>query len=222
MKSYCKHLLRLSLIVILFFAVNSDTKAQLGFKNVTFLSQDTLSYGDTITVSASLFNYDAVAFSGLVQYRTFINGDSTQVLFPDTASYSIPANSGQQVSFRIPVKTPLFKIGPDVVIIWPYSAKPPYNSISKTVFVRYHLGVNDALENSFTAYVQGNTLKLDFGDSKEDAQRVRIYSLIGSILYENSNHIPLEIPLHETQSGIYLCEILWKNNTRKVVRFLLD
>lgn len=222
MKSYCKHLFRLSLFIVLLFAVNSDTKAQLGFKNVTFSSPDTLSFGDSIYISASLFNYDTVGFVGRVQFRTFINADSTQVIFPDTASYVIPANSGKSVFFSIPVNAPLFKIGPDVVIIWPYSAKPPKDNITKTIFVRYHLGIDDEIANSFTAYIRGSTLKLDLGDSKENAQRVRIYSLIGSILYENTGRIPLEIPLQDKQSGIYLCEILWKNNTRKVVRFLLD
>jgi len=222
MKSYCKHLFRLSLFIVLLFAVNSDTKAQLGFKNVSFLSQDTLSFGDTVYVSASLFNYGAVPFFGKVRFSTWVNSDSTQVLFPDTASYSIPANSGTGVFFSIPVKPPQFKAGPDVVIIWPISTSPTKDSISKTIFVRYPLHTDDEIANSFTAYIQGTTLKLDLGDSKENAQRVRIYSLIGSVLYENTGNIPLEIPLQEKQSGIYLCEILWKNNTRKVVRFLLE
>lgn len=222
MKSYRKLLIKLSLFIVLLFAVNSDTKAQLGFKNVSFSSPDTLSFGDSIYISASLFNYDTVGFAGRVQFRTFINADSTQVIFPDTASYFIPANSGQNVFFSIPVSAPLFKIGPDVVIIWPYSAKPPKDNISKTVFVRYPLGVANEIADNFTAHWQGNTLKLDLGDSKENAQRVRIYALIGSVLYENTGNIPLEIPLQEKQSGIYLCEILWKNNTRKVVRFLLE
>lgn len=222
MKSYRKLLFRLSLFIVLLFAVNSDTKAQLGFKNVSFSSPDTLNFGDSIYISASLFNYDTAGFAGRVQFRTFINADSTQVIFPDTASYFIPANSGQNVFFSIPVSAPLFKIGPDVVIIWPYSAKPPKDNISKTVFVRYHLGVANEIADNFTAHWQGNTLKLDLGDSKEKAQRVRIYSLIGTTIYENTLQIPLEIPLSEKTTGIYLCEILWKNNTRKVVRFLID
>lgn len=224
MKSYSKHIFRISLIIVLFLVTNRESKAQLGFKNVTFISQDTLHFADTVKVSASLFNYDtaAVGFSGPVKFMATVNGVLTSTILPDSNTFTLPPLTGTTLLFTIPVSSPLFKVGPDVVIIWPYSAKPAHDSIVKTVFVQYHLGIESETQNNFTAHLQGNILKLDLGDSPENAQRVRIYSLIGSVLYENSGRIPLEIPLQDKQPGIYMCEILWKSNVRKVVRFLVN
>lgn len=216
-------LIRITTLLLFWVAIANSSKAQIGFTNVSFTSQDTLQFGDTVFVNAQLYNYDtAVAFNGLVNFTARVNGAQTSSLLPDTATLSIPPKSGVSIFMRLPVSSPLFKVGPDVVIIWPYSTVPSRDTIRKTVWVRYPLALQDEKSNTFTAYIRGSTLKLDLGDSKEQVQRVRIYSLIGSVIYENAGRVPFEIPLQDHQPGIYMCEILWKNNTRKVVRFLLN
>ena len=151
------------------FSVVEKTAAQpkgLGIINPQ-LQDSTVIAGDSMVITGTLFNFDStLAFDGNINFK--LNLNSRDILYgeieiiQDSLRYSIPANSGVAFRVVIPVDLPDFKVGPNVVIIWPISNRPYIDSVTEIVNVIDPTSIAEEknFKNSLTAVMDDGNIRI--------------------------------------------------------------
>ncbi|HLP51714.1 MAG TPA: T9SS type A sorting domain-containing protein [Chitinophagales bacterium] len=164
------------------------------------------------------FNYtiDSAGAGSPIQY-TDTNGTSglnyfivTDTIFgQDSVDIGITVNAGE----------PRFKSGPSVVVIWPIRSNGDIagNQLSFVVNVLDPAGVEEAGETKLRAFRWENNLLIQ-RQAGVQLNRLRIFDILGrEILNKQNPADTTSLPLDN--HGVYIAEITYNNNIRKVFRF---
>ena len=202
--------------------------AQTGFsftKNTA--TPDTVSLGTDIPFTASIQNDTGSLFAGVITFEYTIDGDTTAITVSDTSSglefsplFTI-LNSGDSAvsSMILHVKGPRFQVGPSVVVIWPKANNASaLDSIVFNLFILPPTGLVTTADDKMRVFVSDKFLHIESAPETE-LKRVRIMDISGKELLVQL--LPAHpIPLPEMYAGVYLAEITYNNNQRKVLRFV--
>lgn len=216
------------LIGLLWIAKFSCSQNSLALTVVT-VSDTAPALGDEILVFANLQNTDtSKVFSGIVNFEI---ANTTQNLNNSNILSSPPYN-GTQITldpkekipalFTVKVDEQYFKAGPDIIVIWPLTTLPPTDSVRIPITIHQTLGVEGLTKNKHYLTVSGNVLSIhNAGNANNDLKQVRIFDLSGQLLLqqnndENNNGVNIDT----LPRGMFICELLYNNNKRSVLKFL--
>jgi hypothetical protein len=177
------------------FYLSTEVKAQKGLslslQNYTVQpSNGIVSFGYTITISATLKNNDSTAFAGSIDFG--LRNSIQELSFNDTvfnkpfySGDSIQLNGGESVPtlFSIQIETPYFIAGPDVVVVWPISNVTFSDSVLINLLIEDPTGIEGQLIHKNDIQVFGDYILLPENDFKQ----VRIYNNSGSLLWEQNS-----------------------------------
>ena len=208
------------------FCLSTEVKAQnglsLSLQNYTVQpSNGIVSFGYTITISATLTNNDSSSFTGFVDFglRNSLLELSNNSIFskPFYSGDSIQLNGGESVPtlFSLQIDTPYFIAGPDVVVVWPISNVTFSDSVLINLLIEDPTGIEEQFIHKNDIQVFDYILL-----PEKDFKQVRIYNYSGSLLWEqNSSTLP-QIPIDFLPQGFYLLEAISATKQRIVKKFV--
>lgn len=216
---------KLGLLVAVLFCIQW-ADAQIGlriYKNDFTPSSVTL--GDSFTFNAIIRNDSNSVFNGPIGFAYKIDTaaatavpSSISGLQFDTVGVSL--NPGDTVlnSITVHVSGPQFMVGPSVVVIWPIATgTQALDSLILNINVLMPMSVADIDEHNIKAYIINNSLMVQ-AEHEIQLKQVRIYDILGrEILNQRNPSAAILLPV--MGSGVYLTEIIYNNNQRKVFRF---
>ena len=185
----------------------------------------TAALGDTFLLNVAV-RADTIAptFNGFGGFVYSINGitdfnDTTTIkgiaFIPDT----LLAGDSIIRQLKVNVTGPAFIVGPSVVVIWPIA----FNSYARDS-LRYLFEVTDM--GVGIQEIDKNTLRIATLDTKlwiikapeTTLNRVRIYNILGEKIIDTESSSET-IALPALSAGVYVAEISYDNNQRKVFKF---
>lgn len=191
---------------------------------------DTAFYNDSYTFSVFLHNYDSSAFQGYVgiHFRTdSVNGSSGtfigpfQIFIGPDSFASIPING-------FAFDTSFFKMGGNVVVVWPVSSGLPEITMTDTFYTYVHIagtaGIFDySSEDAVHIYpVPANdVLFLPQNIAENSIEHLRIIDMLGRTKYYSDKTVT-SINTSFFEQGVYFIEIKMKNKTPKVSKFVIS
>jgi hypothetical protein len=106
-------------------------------------------------------------------------------------------------------------------VVWPICNGPIADSIviNFTVKALDPTGVSNPKDDGFSYAVTNTRILLRNSNNTTEFKQVRIYNLLGQDVYHMQGGSITEIPLPSLASGVYLCELLMADNTRRVIKF---
>lgn len=209
------------------FYLSTEVKAQnglsLSLQNYTVQpSNGIVSFGYTITISATLTNNDSSSFTGFVDFglRNSLLELSNNSIFskPFYSGDSIQLNGGESVPtlFSLQIDTPYFIAGPDVVVVWPISNVNFNDSVLINLLIEDPTSIEEQLIHKNDIQVFGDYILLPENNFKQ----VRIYNYSGSLLWEQNFAASLHIPIDFLPQGFYLLEAVSATKQRIVKKFV--
>jgi hypothetical protein len=192
----------------------------------TIENGDSINLGYTITINAQVTNFDSVPFEGLLNFglrNTHENLTSTGVFQrPVYAGRNISLNPHETVPavFGVHISPQYFTPGPDVVVVWPICSQ----QVGDSIVINFKIldpatAINDEQADIVSYAIIGNKIILESASQYNPIKQVRLYNMLGQQLLNQRYAGINEIQLPELPKGIYLCELIGSNNTRKVIRF---
>jgi hypothetical protein len=197
--------------------------------NVITVSDSAPALGDEILVFANLQNTDtANSFTGVVNFEIangFQNLSGSNILSaPPYNGTQITLNPKEEIPalFTVRVDEQYFKVGPDIIVIWPMTTLPPKDSIRIPITIHQALGIEWLTQNKPHLSVNGNQLMIQSGvTANNELKQVRIFNLTGQLLLQQSSEEKnISIGIDELPRGLFVCELLYSNNKRNVMKFV--
>ncbi|MCW5909229.1 MAG: T9SS type A sorting domain-containing protein [Chitinophagales bacterium] len=194
--------------------------------NFTIQNDTAVNLGYTITINAQLTNTDTAVFSGQLDFGL---RNSTQILTqagifkkPPYSNNTIILNPGETVPaiFSVKIDDQYFAPGPDVVVVWPISTKPVTDSILIELNIASPTAIYNEPEVKFDYFVYSDKIVLHNLPAHIMVKQVRIYNLFGQLVDGAAPGFANEIPIGNIPKGIYFCEMLMADRSRKVIKFL--
>lgn len=201
--------------------------SSIGFGATTY-SQDTLRIGDTLRIYTYIKNYDTNAYNSTLSFKLKINGiqNVNPNLFPNPVQ-------GQQLNLApgdslaatmIVVITPsYFLVGPDILVVWPYPTDGDiaHDSLIKQIYVLdYGTGINDGDKGEFIrTWLQNGDFHIYTDGIDIDVNHVSFYNLYGEQVMNSPASNNTSIPFGNLPSGLYIAEIVYNGNQKKLVKF---
>lgn len=178
-------------------------------------------YNDSLTDYIGVFDFN---------YTIDSAGAGAPVLYTDTngasgLNYAIVSDTifgkdSVDIGITVNAGEPRFKTGPSVVVIWPIRTNGTIagNQLTFSVLVMDPAGVEEPGEAKVRAFKWENNLMIQ-RQAGVQLNRLRIFDILGREILNKQNptdntHMPLE------NHGVYLAEITYNNNQRKVFRFV--
>lgn len=215
-------------IGLLFIATTGFSQSSLRLSVIT-VSDSAPALGDEILVFANLQNTDtANSFTGVVNFE-IANGIQN---LSGNNILSAPPYNGTQITlnpkeeipalFTVRVDEQYFKVGPDIIVIWPMTTLPPNDSIRIPINIHQALGIEGLTQNKPHLSVNGNQLMIHSGaTANNELKQVRIFNLTGQLLLQQSSEEKnINLSIDELPRGIFICELLYGNNKRNVMKFV--
>jgi hypothetical protein len=181
--------------------------------------------GNSFSFNAIIRNDSASVLNERIGLGYSVNGsaattvsDSTSGLQFDTAVVLLNPGDTVAKTIIVHVSGPQFMVGPSVVVIWPISTHGhALDSLTLHINVLEPSGITGIDEQSIKAYAINNMMMLQV---EQDIQlrQVRILDVSGREILNQINPSAI-IPLPQMESGIYLMEITYNNNQRKLFKF---
>ena len=182
--------------------------------------------GYTITISALLTNFDSLEFHDTINFG--LRGDHQNLTH--AGIFGTPKYNGTVVFlhgheivpalFTVRIEQQYFAPGPAVVVVWPICTQHIGDSVVIDFTVLDPTGISTEKDDPFTYVVLNNRILLKNQDTKTAFKQVRIYNLLGQQVSEQQSGGLTEIPLPTLPHGIYICELLAADSSRKVIKFL--
>ncbi len=217
---------KLGLLVAVLFSIQW-AEAQIGLRistNDTF--PNPFIYGNSFSFNALVKNDSSTTFNDRIGFGYSINSGAA-VTIPDSSAGGVSFDTliaglqlGEVISKTIVVNVdgPQFLVSPSVVVIWPIStSKQALDSLIISFNVLLPAGVTDVGESNIKAYIINNSLMVQ-AEQEIQLKQVRIYDILGREIL-NQRNPSSAIPLPVMGSGVYLTEITYNNNQRKIFRF---
>ena len=188
--------------------------------------------GDSDIVNITIHNDSAVAYGGRILFGSIVGSDTTRI---DTLSSGTIYYPGYNVfdsirpfdsivrSLIIRVTDPPFIVGPSGVVIWPIVKDPNGDFISSTdtlrtiLFALNPLGVADRENPNLKVFMDENQLLIR-GDVDSKPGEVKLYSISGALLVQKALSLSTAIDMNSFSDGVYLAELWFADNTRKVIK----
>ena len=213
-------------ILLSCWACRAATGVGVTLLTYTIDSGNTAGDGFIITISAQVTNFDSTIFYDTINFGLRCDN---QVL-TSAGIFGQPRYSGDKIYlhghesvpavFNVHIEHQYFAPGPAVVVVWPICNQPIGDSIVINFTVTDPTGVITEKDDAFSYVVLSNRILFKNLDAKTNFKQVRIYNLLGQQVCELQSGAVTEIPLPVMPKGIYLCELLTTDNTRKVIKFL--
>lgn len=194
----------------------------------------TVQEGDSFGFNVRVYNDSIFPYTGVLSFEWTVSPDTMPHGGPSSTSgvdYStpttetIPAQGFLLKAIGVHVTPPAFKGGPSVVVIWPIALDFTHGTLATAAdSVVFTLQVDTlvaAIEGTeghrIRLLKRGNLLCIE-KDAEMQVRQVRILDILGQQILDRQNP-PDNIPLPYMNTGIYLAEITYNNNLRKVFRF---
>lgn len=174
-----------------------------------------VAYGDSITYNVLIINPDSGVFSGNV-YAGFTGSNSGTAGNTFIGTFQIPF--GDTVFATIPIEvTPAnFKVGPEVVVVWPIFNGNDGTQLADFIFVKETVSAIDEFYNETQKItIRNNAVYTDDLQLKQ----VRIFDLSGRLI---SDFKPEQssFPLPQLARSIYVIQCITKDNRNLVIKFM--
>jgi hypothetical protein len=216
------------ILFILFIAIGYIGVAQTLRFTPPQLTATNVHFGDSIVMIDTVYNIGSTPFVGPLWLYTQIDAvnsssDSIYLLVNNDTLYPGRGN-GRVFSHIFHITSPLYRVGPSTIVIWPLYNGNPAGSVDSIGFTVYTwpLGIDEnPLARAFL-YQSNGSLLINFGDAENLVKQVRIYDILGKEIYADAADRSHRIPTAQWQSGIYLCEITTTTGQRKVIKINLS
>lgn len=215
-------------ILLLGGAFISDVNAQINLKVSAVLNfPDTAILNQNVPAIVVIENTSAITYQGVlsVGIATDSSSGSTNLLYFGTQPITIlPLDTVWLVpSNGYTFTNPLFKLGNNVVVVWPISTQAiTIDSLKTGVYINGVLGVNDKL-NEPTIKVVPNPASdfISLRDLNNSIESVRIYSTLGNLMFESftTDDQQKDIDVSGFSSGLYIVQITNKNKKNTSLKF---
>jgi hypothetical protein len=220
-----QHLLFIGLLLI---ATVGFSQSSLRL-NIVAVSDSNPVLGEEILVFTNLQNTDTNnTFTGVVNFEVannLQNLSSSNIL-------NTPPYSGTQITlgpqeeipalFTVKVDAQFFKTGPDIIVIWPITTHPQKDTLRIPILIREPLGFEGLLTKNTFLSVSGNQLLIHTDlNTNNTLKQVRIFDLSGQLILQQGNEEKnTSIGIDELPRGMFICELLYSNNKRNVMKFV--
>ncbi len=200
--------------------------------STTSLSSATPAINDQLSIFTMLTNTSTVdTFEGIIDF-SLANDDSILISTavvgkPNYAGTSIVLAPLEQKAalFTVQLIPSYFKAGPEIIIVWPIAKNPKtltlvVDSAEAPIDIQVAVGIDDA-DPLLKAFVSGNRFVIQNNHSEISLERVQILSANGSVVHsQDVADTKAEIDIASLTPGVYLGEILFRNGSRTIVRFV--
>jgi len=195
--------------------------------SVVTVSDTAPKLGDVVTVFANLQNIDTIqSYTGVISFGV---ASQTQVL-TNANILSSPPYTGTQITlapkeaipalFTITVDKDYFKVGPDIIVIWPKAIGTMKDSIFIPINIQQILGVGNTDAKELVWSINESQLIIQSGNENTALKQVRIFSVNGALLLNQFIETnPAQINIEHLPKGIYICEMMLENRVHKIVKF---
>jgi len=220
--------LLIALIALMLYIGNwsivlAQSGLSLAMQNYTVQpSNGIVSFGYTITISATLTNTDSIPFSGQVDYGM----RNSQQILSNNAIFSKPFYSGDSIQlgggesvptlFSVNIETPFFIAGPDVVVVWPISNVNFSDSILINLLIEEPTNIDQKVVSPSEIQVFGEYITFPENTFKQ----VRIFNYSGSLLHSldvaQLNYLPIDF----LPQGFYILEATTTSKQQIVKKFI--
>lgn len=216
------------LILALSTLIVNQSKAQAKLGVVAIYNfPKTPRLGDTANFNITIQNKGNQAYSGPFSLQYNSANDST-IFYVSSSTYSVTLNPNDTVLVpaSIIIDPGRFKIGIDIVVVWPISNVATSDSASVSITVLGSLGViekDSSLEEAVTIYPNpANHALVVNVNAKNRVERVRIIDVFGAEIFEaNTSHqTNLMIQTTAYPPGVYFMELMLEDNKRLVRKFM--
>jgi hypothetical protein len=174
-----------------------------------------VAYGDSITYNVLIINPDSGIFSGNV-YAGFTGSNSGTPANAFIGTFQIPFGDTVETSISIEVTPANFKIGPEVVVVWPIFNGNDGTQLADFIFVKENISAIDEFDKLIQKIaIVNNTVYTDDLSLKQ----VRIFDLSGRIV---SDFKPEQssFPLPPLARSLYVMQCITNDNKNLVVKFM--
>lgn len=212
---------------LLCWAFSATAAIDIGLGTTVF-SKDTLPYGDTLHISTFIKNYDTNTFTDSVKFGLKINGiqNVNQNIFPNPIQgqqLNIAAGDSFPVSLIVVITPAYFQVGPDILVVWPIVAggSPSRDTLVKPIQVVIPTDINEPTgENNIKSYWLNNRLFINTDNPSVILEKVNIYNLGGQKIEEEPLGQSNSVPFNTQPVGVYIAEVYYNGNLRKVLKFV--
>lgn len=218
-------------ILLLGGAFMSDVNAQISLKVSALLNfPDTAILNQNVPAIVVIENTGSITYQGVlsVGIATDSSSGTTNLLYfgsqpitilPLDTAWLVPANG-------FTFTNPLFKLGNNVVVVWPISTQAiTIDSLKTGVYINGVLGVNDKANKS-TIQVVPNPASdfISLRDLDNSIESVRIYSTFGNLMFESvpTNDQQKTIDVSTFSSGLYIVRIINKDKKNTSLKFFKE
>ena len=182
--------------------------------------------GFVITINAQVTNFDSTVFNDTLRFGLRCDNQvvTTAGIFgqPQYSGDKIYLRGHESVPavFSVHIEHQYFTPGPAVVVVWPICPYPIGDSIVINFTVADPTGIITEKDDAFSYVVLSNRILFKNLDAKTNFKQVRMYNILVQQVCELQSGAITEIPLPVMTKGIYFCELLTTDNSRKVIKFL--
>lgn len=205
------------LFALLFICCMFSLKAQLRMEFNTTLNNTPfrVAYGDSVTYRVFIINQDSITLAGdLYAGFTGINSGTPGNAF--LGSFQIAPGDTAHTSISIEVTPAYFKVGPEVVVVWPIFDGFNGTQLADFILVRDNTSaINDFDSEIQKIVIRNGNVYIDDLQLKQ----VRIFDLSGRIV---SDFAPEQssFPLPPLARSIYVLQCITTDNKNIVVKFI--
>jgi len=220
-----RHLL---LTVFILGAFGASAAIDIGLGTTVYV-KDTLPYGDTLRINTYIKNYDIGSFTDSVNFGLKINGiqNINRNIFPNPIQgqqLNIAPGDSFPVSLIVVITPSYFQVGPDILVVWPIVAggSPSRDSFTKPIVVILPNDINepDGGYGSINSYWLNNKLMINADNPEVNLEKVNVYNLNGQLIIQQNLEQSNSIPFDTQPTGIYIAEIFYNGQQRKVMKFV--
>jgi hypothetical protein len=208
------HLLILFFVLVLGLRDPLSAQARLGLY-YTSASSTTPNLNTQLSVFTQLKNLSTTdTFSGVVNF-SLANKDSiitnlSVVGYPSFTGTSITLAPLEQRSalFTLQLLPSYFKIGPDIIIVWPVVSVAVIDSARAPIDIQAAVGVDDIADDSMQVFVANEHLFIRNSGIDQRLQQVQIIDIEGREIISRSAELKEHsLYLGDLPKGIYLIRI---------------
>ena len=208
---------KLTQFIFLFICCSAIAQAQLRMEFNAALNNTPfrVSYGDSISYNVLIINLDSGVFSGNVS-AGFTGSNSGNPGNAFLGSFQIQFGDTAFTSISIEVTPANFKVGPEVVVVWPIFNGNDGTQLADFIFVKENISsIDDFYSEQQKITIQNNTVYTDDLQLKQ----VRIFDLSGRIV---SDFKPEQssFPLPPLARSLYVMQCITNDNRNLVVKFM--
>ncbi|MES2621412.1 MAG: T9SS type A sorting domain-containing protein [Bacteroidota bacterium] len=170
-------------------------------------------------INDSAFEYTGqIGFGYKIDTTVYTTSNTTSGFGYTTSTDTIPPFDTIAKSITGYVRLPAFKTGPSVVVIWPIAnGAVATDSLTFNILIGRPQGIEETDTERLQLWVMNSLLHIK-RDAEIQLKQVRIYDLLGKEILNRQNPAD-NIPLPQTAKGIYLAEVIYNDNQRKLFRF---